>query len=65
MLDADGVPEVTLQAVAWEFGHSETTFMLKPRKPEATWRLRCFTSTGAEVFGAGHNALGAWCGHGR
>jgi trans-2,3-dihydro-3-hydroxyanthranilate isomerase len=28
--------------------------------PGATWRLRSFTPIGAEVFGAGHNALGAW-----
>ena len=26
----------------------------------ANWRLRSFTAAGAEVFGAGHNALGAW-----
>ncbi len=28
--------------------------------PRATCRLRSFTPIGAEVFGAGHNALGAW-----
>jgi predicted PhzF superfamily epimerase YddE/YHI9 len=28
--------------------------------PGATWRLRSFTPIGAEVYGAGHNALGAW-----
>ena len=29
-------------------------------RPEADWRLRSFTATGTEVFGVGHNALGAW-----
>ncbi len=57
--DGAVLPDDTMQAVAREFGHSETTFVLAPRDPNATWRLRCFTPR-AEVFGAGHNALGAW-----
>ena len=57
--DAAGVDEQTMQDIAREFGHSETTFVLPPRRSEATWRIRSFTPT-AEVFGAGHNALGAW-----
>lgn len=46
-------------AIAREFGYSETTFVVPPTREEATSRLRSFTPT-AEVFGAGHNALGAW-----
>jgi trans-2,3-dihydro-3-hydroxyanthranilate isomerase len=57
--DVTGLDEQTMQAIAREFGHSETTFILPSRRPEAAWRLRCFTPQ-AEVFGAGHNALGAW-----
>lgn len=57
--EATGLDERTMQAIAREFGHSETTFILPSRIPEAAWRLRCFTPR-AEVFGAGHNALGAW-----
>jgi trans-2,3-dihydro-3-hydroxyanthranilate isomerase len=58
--DADGLTEPQMQAIAREFNQSETTFVLRPSKPDATWRLRSFTPIGAEVFGAGHNALGAW-----
>jgi trans-2,3-dihydro-3-hydroxyanthranilate isomerase len=58
--DADGLAESQMQAIAREFNQSETTFVLRPSKPDATWRLRSFTPIGAEVFGAGHNALGAW-----
>ncbi|MGH8676365.1 MAG: PhzF family phenazine biosynthesis protein [Burkholderiales bacterium] len=58
-LDAAGLSDQTMQAIARELGHSETTFVLPPRIAKAEWRLRCFTPT-AEVFGAGHNALGAW-----
>src|SRR5262245_63305258 len=48
-----------MQAIAREFNYSETTFILPPRQAKADFRLRCF-SPSAEVFGAGHNALGAW-----
>ena len=58
--DADGLAESQLRAIAREFNQSETTFVLRPSKPDATLRLRSFTPIGAEVFGAGHNALGAW-----
>ena len=65
--DADGLTEPQMRAIAREFNQSETTFVLRPTvrpgpgsRPEATWRLRSFTPIGAEVFGAGHNALGAW-----
>jgi PhzF family phenazine biosynthesis protein len=56
---ADDLPPHTMQAIAREFGFSETTFVMAPRHPAAVRRLRCF-SPAAEVFGAGHNALGAW-----
>ncbi len=49
-----------MASVAREFNQSETTFVLPPRRPGALRRLRSFTSSGAEVTGAGHNALGAW-----
>lgn len=63
--DADDLTEPQMRAIAREFNQSETTFVLRPTVPSgpgptATWRLRSFTPIGAEVFGAGHNALGAW-----
>jgi trans-2,3-dihydro-3-hydroxyanthranilate isomerase len=58
--DADGLAEAQMQAIAREFNQSETTFLLRPSRPGATVRLRSFTPIGAEVGGAGHNALGAW-----
>jgi PhzF family phenazine biosynthesis protein len=56
---ADGIDAHRMQAIAREFNLSETTFVLPPRSREATRRLRSFSPT-AEVYGAGHNALGAW-----
>ncbi len=58
--EADGLAETQMRAIAREFNQSETTFLLRPSRPGATWRLRSFTPIGAEVYGAGHNALGAW-----
>jgi PhzF family phenazine biosynthesis protein len=58
--DTDDLTEPQMQAIAREFNQSETTFVLRPTRSGATWRLRSFTPIGAEVFGAGHNALGAW-----
>jgi trans-2,3-dihydro-3-hydroxyanthranilate isomerase len=58
--DADGLDEARMRAIAREFNQSETTFVLRPSLPNATVRLRSFTPAGAEVGGAGHNALGAW-----
>jgi trans-2,3-dihydro-3-hydroxyanthranilate isomerase len=58
--DADDLDLATLRAIAREFNQSETTFLLRPSMAGADWRLRSFTPIGAEVFGAGHNALGAW-----
>lgn len=56
--DAEGLEESVMRAVAREFNQSETTFVLPATQPGATWRLRSFTPAGAEVVGAGHNALG-------
>ena len=58
--DAEGLDEPLLKRIAREFNQSETTFLLPPTDPAATWRLRSFTAAGVEVLGAGHNALGAW-----
>jgi PhzF family phenazine biosynthesis protein len=58
--DAERLEERVMRAVAREFNQSETTFVLPATRSGATWRLRSFTPAGAEVVGAGHNALGAW-----
>ena len=58
--DAERIQEPVMRSVAREFNQSETTFVLPPTRPAATWRLRSFTPAGAEVGGAGHNVLGAW-----
>lgn len=58
--DREFLDDATMERIAREFNQSETTFVLTPTRPEATWRLRCFTRTGFEAFAAGHNALGAW-----
>lgn len=55
---ADGLDDATLRRIAREFNQAETTFLMKSAR--ADWRLRSFTANGSEVFGAGHNALGAW-----
>jgi len=60
VLGGDDLSDDTLRAVAREFNQSETTFVLAPVAVGADRKLRSFTASGAEVFGAGHNALGAW-----
>lgn len=59
VLNAQGLADRRMQAIAREFNYSETTFVLPSRQAKAAWRLRSF-SPSTEVFGAGHNALGAW-----
>lgn len=49
-----------MKLLARQFNLSETTFICPPADPTATWRLRSFLPNGVEVFGAGHNSLGAW-----
>jgi trans-2,3-dihydro-3-hydroxyanthranilate isomerase len=56
---ADDLDDHVLRALAGEFNQSETTVLL-PARAGGDRRLRSFTATGAEVVGAGHNALGAW-----
>lgn len=58
--DADHLDEAVMPLIAKEFNQSETTFLVAPTMPGAEHRLRSFTPAGVEVFGAGHNALGAW-----
>lgn len=55
---ADELTDDQMRRVAGEFNQAETTFILASGR--ADWKLRSFTASGAEVFGAGHNALGAW-----
>lgn len=54
----DALSDAEMRRIAGEFNQAETTFLLTSAR--ADWRLRSFTAAGAEVFGAGHNALGAW-----
>ena len=55
---ADGLSEAQMRRIAGEFNQAETTFIM--RSDRADLKLRSFTAAGAEVGGAGHNALGAW-----
>ncbi len=55
---AEGLTDETLRLIAREFNQAETTFLLPSTR--ADWKLRSFTANGSEIFGAGHNALGAW-----
>jgi len=56
---ADNLSDERMLAITREFNHSETTFVLPPRNRKAAWRLRSFTIA-EEVFGQGHQTLGAW-----
>jgi trans-2,3-dihydro-3-hydroxyanthranilate isomerase len=58
--DAQKLDESLMRSIAREFNQAETTFLFPPGSDRANWRLRSFTASGQEVFGAGHNALGAW-----
>lgn len=55
--DADGLDERTMQQLAREFNFSETTFVLPPRDPAHTCRVRIFTPNQELPF-AGHPTLG-------
>ena len=66
VLDADGLGEEEMAALARWTNLSETTFVLPPTTPEADYRLRIFTPGGELPF-AGHPTLGsaaAWLGAG-
>ena len=56
--DADELSEAQMRRIAGEFNQAETTFIMHSQR--ADLKLRSFTAAGAEVGGAGHNALGAW-----
>jgi PhzF family phenazine biosynthesis protein len=56
--NADALSDEQLRRIAGEFNQAETTFILQSTRADR--KLRSFTASGAEVFGAGHNALGAW-----
>jgi len=58
--DADHLDEDVMARIAREFNQAETTFLVEPTVAGAEHRLRSFTASGVEVYGAGHNALGAW-----
>ncbi|GLT11379.1 PhzF family phenazine biosynthesis protein [Sulfitobacter porphyrae] len=55
---ADDLSEETMRRIAGEFNQAETTFLMKSSR--ADWKLMSFTANGSPVYGAGHNALGAW-----
>lgn len=64
--DAAGLGDRQMQQIAAEFNHSETTFVLPPRRPEHLARVRIFTPR-AEMPFAGHPTVGtalvlAWLG---
>ena len=58
VLDADGIDDATMRRLAAWTNLSETTFVLPPRAPEASYRLRIFTPRGEIPF-AGHPTIGS------
>ncbi|MBW8310997.1 MAG: PhzF family phenazine biosynthesis protein [Rhizobium sp.] len=58
VLDAAGLDEATMQAIARWTRLPETTFVLPPTTPEASYRLRIF-SPRREVPFAGHPSIGS------
>ena len=57
VLDAEGLDTERMQAVAREFNLSETVFVLEPRDPVNSARIRIFTP-GRELPFAGHPTVG-------
>jgi trans-2,3-dihydro-3-hydroxyanthranilate isomerase len=57
VLDADGLSDQQMQAIACEFNYSETSFVCRPRDPDNTAHVRIFTPT-VEVPFAGHPNVG-------
>ena len=57
VLEADALTPAQIQAVAREFGFSETAFVLRPADPAHNARVRIFTPT-TEVPFAGHPNIG-------
>ena len=60
VLDADHLTSTQMQSIAREFNLSETVFVLEPRNPINTARLRIFTP-GRELPFAGHPTVGSAC----
>ncbi len=60
VLDADGLVDGRMQAIAREFNLSETVFVIAPRNPANTASLRIFTPSRELPF-AGHPTVGAAC----
>lgn len=60
VLDADGLSSRQMQQVAREFNLSETAFVLRATRSDATYRVRIFTPS-MELPFAGHPSVGtAW-----
>lgn len=57
VLDADGLDDRQMQAIAKEFNYSETSFIRRPSNPQYTAEVRIFTPT-TEVPFAGHPNVG-------
>jgi trans-2,3-dihydro-3-hydroxyanthranilate isomerase len=57
VLDADGLSDAQMQALAREFGYSETTFVLPPADPANAARVRIFAPDRELPF-AGHPNVG-------
>ena len=60
VLDAEGIADDEMQAVAREMNLSETTFVLPPTRPECAAKVRIFTP-GNELPFAGHPTIGTAC----
>lgn len=58
VFDADAISATTMQQIAREMNLSETVFILKPRRPDADYRVRIFTPQSELPF-AGHPTLAA------
>ncbi len=57
VLDAQGLSDAEMQAIAHEFNLSETTFVFPPTAPDADYRMRIFTPARELPF-AGHPSVG-------
>jgi trans-2,3-dihydro-3-hydroxyanthranilate isomerase len=57
VFDADGLDGARMQAIAREFSHPETVFVLKPTAATSTARVRIFTPA-TELPFAGHPTVG-------
>jgi trans-2,3-dihydro-3-hydroxyanthranilate isomerase len=58
VLDAQGLSDRQMQAIAFEMRMAGTAFLLPAGQPDAQWRLRWFTPT-REIAYSGHTTLAA------